>query len=128
MNSTLEVPEMTDMEAAYRPAELPPVHVEIYDQVYHLRGVDPLYIAQLAAMVDKKMRAVSELGGTVDSLRVAVLAALNIADELTSLRQSYTELSGQQPTAQQQASDSIRNRADSLSGMLDELFSDRRVG
>jgi len=136
MTSTLEAPEQT-YTAAYHPVpssaagdlpsrsdETPSAHVEIYDQVYHLRGVDPVYIAQLADMVDQKMRAVSELGNTVDSLRVAVLAALNIADELTSLRQSYAELAG----AQQSSQNSLRSRADSLSGMLDELLSDRRVG
>ena len=62
------------------------INVSIYDQVYHLRGVDPIYITELATIVDEKMRAVCAHGGTVDSLRVAVLAALNIADELTSLR------------------------------------------
>jgi cell division protein ZapA len=79
---------------------------------------------QLAHMVDRKMRAVSELGNTVDSLRVAVLAALNIADELTSLRESYNQLAG----AQQISQSSLRSRADSLSGMLDEVLSDRRAG
>ena len=51
------------------------VAVEIYDQIYHLRGIDPAYIEQLARVVDAKMRAVSSHGNTVDSLRVAVLAA-----------------------------------------------------
>ena len=55
------------------------ISVEIYDQVYHLRGIDPVYIEHLADLVDQKMRAVSAHGGTVDSLRVAVLASLNIA-------------------------------------------------
>jgi hypothetical protein len=54
------------------------VSVEIYDQTYNLRASDPEYIQKLAAMVDGKMRAVSANGSTVDSLRVAVLAALNI--------------------------------------------------
>jgi cell division protein ZapA len=63
------------------------VVVEIYDQIYHLRGVDPEHLERLAAMVDGKMRAVSSRGATVDSLRVAVLAALNIADELATLRE-----------------------------------------
>ena len=57
--------EMTEAPAA--------VAVDIYDQVYHLRGTDSVYIEQLAATVDAKMRAVSAMGGTVDSLRVAVL-------------------------------------------------------
>jgi len=58
------------------------VTVEIYDQVYHLSGQDADHIRELAARVDGKMRAVAAHGRTVDSLRVAVMAALNLADEL----------------------------------------------
>ena len=72
------------------------VVVDIYDQVYQLRGTDPEYIEKLASIVDAKMRAVSAHGTTVDSLRVAVLAALNIADELTALR-AQIRRSGRQP-------------------------------
>lgn len=59
------------------------VTVEIYDQLYHLSGQDPKHIHELAACVDAKMRAVAANGKTADSLRVAVLAALNLADELS---------------------------------------------
>src|SRR5277367_3379823 len=76
---------MTDAEA---------VSVDIYDQVYHLRGTDAEYIERLAALVDTKMRAVAAQGNTVDSLRVAVLAALNISDELLALRTRYAALVG----------------------------------
>ena len=62
------------------------ISVDIYDQTYHLRGDDPDYIHRLADIVDAKMRAVASHGKTVDSLRVAVLAALNIADELATHR------------------------------------------
>lgn len=58
------------------------VQVEIYGQSYNLRGEgDPQYIEDLAAYVDRKMREVGEATSTVDSLKVAILAALNIADE-----------------------------------------------
>jgi cell division protein ZapA len=100
------------------------VVVEIYDQIYHLRGVDPEYIERLAAMVDGKMRAVSARGGTVDSLRVAVLAALNIADELATLRERYDDLAGTSATSQT----TMRNRAGSLAGMLDEVLDGRLAG
>jgi len=56
--------------------------VHIYDQAYHLTGQNPAHIHKLAELVDSKMRAVASQGRTVDSLRVAVLAALNLADEL----------------------------------------------
>jgi cell division protein ZapA len=100
------------------------VSVEIYDQVYHLRGVDPKYIEQLAALVDGKMRAVASHGGTVDSLRVAVLAALNIADELLALRERHEAMSG----SMHQSEDTMRSRAGTLAGMLDEVLEDRKAG
>jgi cell division protein ZapA len=92
--------------------------------VYQLRGTDSEYIEKLASIVDAKMRAVSAHGTTVDSLRVAVLAALNIADELTALRARYDALAGnlnQQET-------SVRSRAGSLLGMLDEVLQERKAG
>jgi cell division protein ZapA (FtsZ GTPase activity inhibitor) len=68
-------------EQSGKPTEY--VTVEIYDQTYHLSGQDAAHIRELAALVDAKMRAVAAQGRTVDSLRVAVLAALNLADELS---------------------------------------------
>ena len=63
------------------------VHVEIFGQAYALSaGADPGYVEQLAAHVDAQMREVGKAAGAVDSLRVAVLAALNIADECFRLR------------------------------------------
>jgi cell division protein ZapA len=68
------------------------VPVEIYGQTYNLRGEgDSTYIAGLAAFVDRKMREVSDLTATVDSLKVAILAALNIADEHFQLRNAEAE-------------------------------------
>lgn len=121
MNEIATLPDTNYAEVTYAP---PAASVEIYDQVYHLRGVDPEYIENLAALVNEKMRAVATQGGTVDSLRVAVLAALNIADELCTLRQQYDELAGSQQSAEM----SMRSRADSLADMLDEVLSDRLVG
>jgi len=100
------------------------VVVEIYDQVYQLRGTDAAYIEKLAGIVDAKMRAVSAHGATVDSLRVAVLAALNIADELVALRARYDTLNG----SLNQAQTSARTRAGSLMGMLDEVLTERKAG
>jgi len=62
------------------------VRVEIFDQGYNLRGTDPDYILKLAEYVDTKMRAVSQQTHTVDTARLAVLAAINIADEFHMLR------------------------------------------
>jgi cell division protein ZapA len=115
---------MTDTTSQTEQIDPQAVSVEIYDQVYHLRGSDPAYIGQLAQSVDAKMRAVSAHGGTVDSLRVAVLAALNIADELATLRDRYNQLAGNLSQSQS----TMRSRAGSLAGMLDEVLEDRRVG
>jgi cell division protein ZapA len=101
------------------------VVVEIYDQVYQLRGVETEYIERLAAMVDGKMRAVSAHGATVDSLRVAVLAALNIADELVVLRERYEVLKSAEIRAQQPTAISVRSR--SLMGMLDDVLEGRKA-
>ena len=57
--------------------------IEVFDQSYLIRGVEnDEYIKGLAAYVDKKMREIADACKTVDGQKVAVLAALNIADEL----------------------------------------------
>ena len=64
------------------------IKVEIYGQSYTMSGdLDEGYVQKLARYVDEKMRAVSEATQTVDSVRVAVLAAMAIADELHSRQQ-----------------------------------------
>lgn len=98
------------------------ISVDIYDQTYHLRGQDTDYIRRLADMVDVKMRAVASHGKTVDSLRVAVLAALNIADELSTLEQKYLSLTGQT----NQGQSSLRSRAHTLAGLLDSVLDEER--
>src|ERR1700739_1845755 len=99
------------------PANDNSISVDIYDQTYRLRGDDTEYIRRLAELVDSRMRAVASHGKTVDSLRVAVLAALNIADELTSLEQAS------------KSQGSLRTRAHSLAGLLDDVLGDeRKVG
>jgi cell division protein ZapA len=64
------------------------VQVEIFGQTYAVKsGGDAAYVQKLAAFVDEEMKDVSRASGAVDSLRVAVLAALNLADECFRLRQ-----------------------------------------
>ena len=63
------------------------IRVDIYDQQYTIRGdLDREYIQKLAKYLDGKMRVIAERTRTVDSLRVAVLAALNITDEYHRLK------------------------------------------
>jgi cell division protein ZapA len=59
-----------------------PTTVTIYGRTYQLRGnEDEQYLLRLAALVDRRMREVAEATGTADTLKVAILAALNIADD-----------------------------------------------
>jgi cell division protein ZapA len=68
------------------------VHIEIFGQTYTVKaGADPGYVEELAAHVDAQMHEVSKTAGAVDSVRVAVLAALNIADECFRLRRQVRE-------------------------------------
>jgi cell division protein ZapA len=63
------------------------VHVEIFGQTYAVRaGGDARFLEQVAAHVDREMREVSKASGAVDTVRIAVLAALNIAAELFEAR------------------------------------------
>ncbi len=66
------------------------IRVEIYDQEYNIKGdLDPEYIQKLAKYLDGKMRSIAGRSHTVDSLRVAVLAGLNLADENHQLKVKY---------------------------------------
>src|ERR1700688_504977 len=91
------------------------VRVEIFDQAYNLRGSDPDYISKLAEYVDAKMRAVAEATNTIDTVRLAVLAALNIADEYHLLKR----------TKDIGAVD-YQKRAHLLADALDEVLRDSR--
>ena len=72
------------------------VRVVIYDQEYHMRAeLDPEYIRGLAEFVDGKMRSIAARTRTVDSLRTAILAALNIADEYHRLRAKHEAVTKQ---------------------------------
>jgi cell division protein ZapA len=55
--------------------------VEIFGRYYTIKGIDDReYLDKLAAFVDSHMRQVASATGTVDTLKVAILAALTIAD------------------------------------------------
>jgi len=95
------------------------IRVEIYDQTYHLRGSDPEYVQRLAEYVDGKMRQVAAQTSTVDSLRLAVLAALNIADELQLVRGKYDHVA----TEYTERASHLQSALDSA---LDEVLADTR--
>ena len=91
------------------------VRVEIFDQAYNLRGSDPEYILKLAEYVDSKMRAVAEATNTIDTVRLAVLAALNIADEYHLLKKR-----------QDGGATDYQKRAHLLARALDEILQESR--
>lgn len=87
--------------------------VEIMGREYRVRGAaDEEYVREVARYVDAKVREVSQGASLPTSDRVAILAAMNIADELFQLRRaSNDEMS------------SIARKAESLIGLLDEKLS-----
>ncbi len=70
------------------------VKVEIYNQTYNIRSRDgdTAHIKQLAEFVDGRMREITAGTLTVDSLKVAILAALHIAEELQQMKERNTKL------------------------------------
>jgi cell division protein ZapA len=103
---------------AVKDAQNASVRVEIFDQAYNLRGSDPEYILRLAEYVDSKMRAVAEATNTIDTVRLAVLAALNIADEYHLLKKN-----------QGRGATDYQKRAHLLADALDKVLAeDRKAG
>jgi cell division protein ZapA len=90
----------------------PTIRVEIYNQTYNIRSDgDGEYITQLAEFVDSRMREISSGTLTVDSLKVAILAALHIADELHRLKRLH-----------EQADSQLASRSTECAAMLDHLL------
>jgi cell division protein ZapA len=88
------------------------IPVDIRGQRYPIRStLDPEYVARLALYVDEKMRAAAETTPTGDNLRLAVLAALNIADELFRCRDLNRDRDGQ-----------LAERAEELERLLDRVL------
>jgi cell division protein ZapA len=90
----------------------PTIRVEIYNQTYNIRSDgDSEYLMRLADFVDSRMREISSGTLTVDSLKVAILAALHIADELHRLKQTH-----------EQADAQLATRSAECAEMLDKLL------
>ena len=88
------------------------VTVEIGGQRYPIRsGLDPTYVGELAAYVDQKMRAASVAAPTSDMLGLAILVALNIADEYFRSRQQHSHVNGD-----------INERAMRLEQLVDDVL------
>ncbi|HEY2866064.1 MAG TPA: cell division protein ZapA, partial [Pyrinomonadaceae bacterium] len=93
------------------------IRVEIYNQTYSIRSDgDNDYILELAEYVDRKMREISSGTFTVDSLKVAILAALHIADEYYQLKH-----------AQAQSDAQLAVRSSECAEMLDKVLKHKPV-
>lgn len=96
-------------------AGTPTIRVEIYNQIYNIRSDgDSEYVTGLAEFVDQRMREISSGTLTVDSLKVAILAALHIADELHRLRRLHD-----------QADSQLASRSGECAEMLDRILKTR---
>jgi len=102
----------TDTAGADRNDASPTIKVEIYDQAYTVRSDgDPEYLKELAEYVDQRMREISSGTLTVDSRKVAILAALYIAVELHQLQKIHDQADAQ-----------LASRSAECSEMLDRLL------
>jgi cell division protein ZapA len=93
------------------------VRVKIYDREYTLLTTgDPERLKILCASLDKKMREVTASTGSVDTLKVAILAALNLVDDLQRSRDDLQRLD-----------DSVGRRSQACVSMLDRVIVERET-
>jgi cell division protein ZapA len=93
------------------------IRVQIYNQSYNIRSDgDSDYILKLAEYVDGKMREISSGTLTVDSLKVAILAALHVADEYHQLKKERDQSDAQ-----------LASRSAECTEMLDRVLRQREV-
>jgi cell division protein ZapA len=91
------------------------IRVVIYDQEYFMRGdLNQEYIQKLALYLDTKMRSIAERTRTVDTVRVAMLAALNVADEYHQMKAKYEKSS-------QELDEKVEAYSEALDKFLKEL-------
>ena len=97
------------------------VYVEIFGQTYAVKaGADPGYVEKLAAFVDEQMKGVSRATGAVDSVRIAVLAALNLADECFRLRREVEEAQSSTQSSGHASSERVKRLTKALGAALGE--------
>lgn len=93
------------------------VHVEIHGQGYAVRSeLDPQYIAELAGFLDDRMRAAARELASADPLRISVIAALNIADELHRARAESNGVEGR-----------VHAKAAEIERLVDAVLEDARA-
>jgi cell division protein ZapA len=88
------------------------ISVEIQGHRYAIRStLDQDYVARLASYVDEKMRAAADSTPNGEPLRLAVLTALNVADELFRCRAGAQARTGE-----------LAERAGELERLLDRVL------
>lgn len=92
------------------------VNVKIYNQTYSIRASDGNVerTRALAALVDHRMREIAKGALTADSLKVAILAAIHIADELGKANDRFDELNK-----------TINSHSQEFSALLDQVLKDK---
>jgi cell division protein ZapA len=93
------------------------IHVEIHGQRYAVRSeLDPQYVGELVNYLDERMAAAAQELATTDPLRIAVVAALNVADELFKARADSVGADGR-----------VRARAAEVERLLDAVLDEARA-
>jgi cell division protein ZapA len=88
------------------------VRVKIYDREYALRTTgDPERLRALCAILDRRMRDIASSTGAVDTLKVAVLAAISLADDAQRAREEMKKFD-----------ESIGRRSLACVSLLERLF------
>ena len=88
------------------------IHIEVQGQRYPIRTtLEPGYVQELAAYVDRKMRLASDASPSSDMLGLAVLTALNLADELFRARHQHLD-----------ETDTVTERAEALEKIVDQAL------
>jgi cell division protein ZapA len=94
------------------PQEPSSVRAKIYDREYVLKTVgDPERLRAICVALDKRMREIAATTGSVDTLKVAVLAALSLADDLQKVRSELTQFD-----------ESVGRRSLACVSLLDRFF------
>ncbi|HEX9724837.1 MAG TPA: cell division protein ZapA [Vicinamibacteria bacterium] len=90
------------------------IPVDIFGETYNIRAdEDREYVKDLARYVDAKMKSITSTGGGGNSLKIAILAALNIADEFFRLQREHDGLRAR-----------FAAHADELTEVLDDVLSE----
>jgi cell division protein ZapA len=104
--------EMSDANGDDKMTDVSVTTVQIFGQEYKISGFeDKSYVQRVAGFVDERMRELSQASSSLSQERLAVLTALNIADELF-----------QESKRSSEALSSVGRRADALIAQLDQCL------